>query len=229
MGLGSEHTDVVSNAIVNSMKNISFVPSHGTVPGSSLLGSSPFARRKALTERKSSQPKKRLCASETSDAAAGLPSSSIVRNNGSSLNGFPFSSDKSETKFLFSKSYPEIQPPKKICKAKDKLVEWLLELSRLGLWPLSTTMFEMSLNDIHTNLKTFIDFDKAEQDEQDMKKCDCQTCECKACSISLGKVMKEIEKRTRDDIKELCLICVKNDQFTPREGNCGGDSTHTQS
>ena len=129
----------------------------------------------------------------------------------------PYSSSLSNAELL-EQGQLQPEPPNNFCKAKEKIGNWLIKLSEQGLWPLSVTMGRTSIEEIHRKLKKF-----EEEPGNHWIGFSPNSCKCKICITSVNKAMRDLDIESMDDVKPLCLICVKNGKFVPDDGNCTGE------
>ena len=160
------------------------------------------------------------------NVTGGLFGGGLFGNTGTSGGGL-FGNSNTTGGGLFGASYrpggdlfgPYSQTP--ICKGKEKLGSWLIELSRAELWPLSPEIYNSSYRDVFVKLITF-------------KECPPSAglfggnevpgsrppCKCRTCNTNLSELMSEMSHSLLKEIRPLCLVCVKDGKFTVHEGNC---------
>ena len=110
-----------------------------------------------------------------------------------------------------------------LCKGKEKLGSWLLDLSNAGLWPLSTQIYSSSHTDLLDELSSIKDSNPPSPFRGGLFGSG-PKCECRTCGASLSKLMSDLSRESARDIKPLCLVCVENGKFTKDEGNCASEN-----
>lgn len=113
--------------------------------------------------------------------------------------------------------------PIPVCKGKERLGSWLLDLFNAGLWPLSSQISLSSYQHLLNELKLIKDSNSVVPFQGGLFGTG-PRCECRTCNTNLSTLMKDLSTELEDDIKPLCLVCVKNGKFTKMEGNCARES-----
>ncbi|KAL9116612.1 MAG: hypothetical protein Q9187_006864 [Circinaria calcarea] len=108
-----------------------------------------------------------------------------------------------------------------VCKGKERLGSWLLDLSNAGLWPLSAQIYTSSHRGLLRELRFMTDSNPAELHQGGLFG---PRCECRTCSTNLSTLMRDLSKELEGNIKSLCLVCVRHGKFTKDEGNCGSEN-----
>ena len=102
------------------------------------------------------------------------------------------------------------------CQAKAKLENFILELSRFGLWPAKESRMTSSIDDLVLKLyqvKGILPRRASFNTEREL-------CACRTCNAKLNELVGEVGESVPKVMAGLCLLCVKNGKFTPREENC---------
>lgn len=94
------------------------------------------------------------------------------------------------------------------CDRDAKVAHIFQELYRAGLFPLSKIHQYHSL----TRLTSMVD---DIQNYQYDSLCNCS-------SINFKETFKYIIEKYKDEVRELCVTCVKANRFSAKEGNCRG-------
>lgn len=96
------------------------------------------------------------------------------------------------------------------CLRSTRILHYYGELMRLGLWPITDSTRALTIDSI---LVKFTQYENLPGDFGDNGPCKCTPIDFKKL---LAREAKHMEKAC----KGLCLKCVQNGRFSPREGNC---------
>lgn len=106
------------------------------------------------------------------------------------------------------------------CFSTAKTGSYFLELSRLGLWPVSETSRKCSIEQVFSKLSEFQTYSA--------NTLFTPVCSCKTCKADFkDDILRFITDRRRS-LKGLCLTCVRAGRASAETGNCQSTSCDKQ-
>ena len=90
-----------------------------------------------------------------------------------------------------------------------KIGLFLLELSRLELWPLSEKVMASSVQAVLEKASRFEGVGEPSSG-----------CKCRTCKVSFKELMTALATDQLGKVKGLCLGCVRSGRLMPDGGNC---------
>ena len=98
-----------------------------------------------------------------------------------------------------------------------KTGSYFLELSRLGLWPLSETLRKCSVERVLSKLSRYRNYKLDALSYNPFTK---DHCGCKTCGADLQHDVRSIITEQRVSLTGLCLTCVRSGKTSLATGNC---------
>jgi hypothetical protein len=102
------------------------------------------------------------------------------------------------------------------CFSTSKTGSYFLELSRLGLWPLSETLRKCSVETVLGKLSGVKNYTLDTANSFEMK----TRCPCNICTADFQADIRIIIAEQRASLKGLCLTCAAVGRTSAAMGNC---------
>lgn len=103
------------------------------------------------------------------------------------------------------------------CFSTAKTGSFFLELSRIGLWPISETSRKCSIEQLFVRLSGFRDYRVEKPDPYSGYS---RSCSCMTCTANFVEEMLKFVTKHRTLLKGLCLKCARAGRTSVGTGNC---------
>lgn len=100
------------------------------------------------------------------------------------------------------------------CFSTAKPGSYFLELSRIGLWPISEMSHKCSIDQVFNKLSEFQNYPVERPDRYS------SSCNCKTCKINFKDKIVRVVTEQRKLLKGLCLTCVGAGRISAGTSNC---------